>query len=176
MGTKPSFSRVLDVLKILLVLISWTGQCWKGIFSSTKNWLWRTKRRSLWWLIVYHGRSVGGIHKVEIKGELLLSAEGATQRILWLPGGRERKSSKLLTRRERPSQMSWMIWKKKRARIDTFVPLRNQRMNTLRKQKQQANWPSSPNPTVAAKLQKEENASLLEIGKKIDKKLAEMKK
>ena len=49
------------------------------------------KRRSLWWLIVYHGRAVGGMHKVEIKGELLLSAEEATQRILRIPGGREKK-------------------------------------------------------------------------------------
>ncbi len=57
-------------------------QALKEVFRSTKNELLRIRERSLvaQRLIVDHVRSVGGVTKVEITKELLLSAAGARQK------------------------------------------------------------------------------------------------
>lgn len=50
MGTKPSFSRVWDLVKILLLRSCLMGRpVWKDDFPLTKNWQWKIRRRDLWW-------------------------------------------------------------------------------------------------------------------------------
>ncbi|XP_072564133.1 uncharacterized protein [Paramormyrops kingsleyae] len=82
MGTKPSFSKVWDVVKILLVLSHGQASVERGFSINKELIVENQKERSLvaQRLIVDHIRSVGGIIKVEITKELLLSAAGARQK------------------------------------------------------------------------------------------------
>lgn len=82
MGTKPSFSRVWDVVKILLVLSHGQASVERAFSINKELAVVNQKERSLvaHRLIVDHVRSVGGIAKVAITKELLLSAAGARQK------------------------------------------------------------------------------------------------
>lgn len=84
-------------------------------FPLTKNWLWRIRRRGLWWLrgslltmsgLLRHNQ--GRDHKRAAPFRCRSQVE-----VPCLPGRRERKNSKLLTWRGRPSQMNYVIWERR---------------------------------------------------------------
>lgn len=154
-GAKPTFSRVWDVVKILLVLSHGQASVGRGFSINKELTVENQKERSLGAqrLVVDHVRSVGGIIKVEITKELLLSDAGARQKYHGYVDEEKRKKKQQAVDLKRKALTDELCdLRKKRARI--IVPLRNQQMNMLRKQTVQANLLSSPNPTVSAKPQK----------------------
>lgn len=82
MGTKPSLTRVWNVVKILLVLSHGQASVERGFLINKEMIVENQRERSLvaQRLIVDHVRSVGGVTKVEITKDLLLSAAGAMQK------------------------------------------------------------------------------------------------
>lgn len=87
LGTKPSLSRVWNVVKILLVLSHGQASVERG-FSINKELIVENQReRSLvaQRLIVDHVRSVGGVTKVEIKGAAPFCCRSQAE-VPWVPG------------------------------------------------------------------------------------------
>lgn len=179
MGTKPSLSRVWNVVKILLVLSHGQASIERG-FSVNKELIVENQReRSLvaQRLIVDHVRSVGGVTKVEITKELLLSAAGARQKYHGYLDEEKRKKEQQAVDLKRKAFTDELEDLKKRARMEVDICALEKSADEYAEKAE-----SSGNLTLISKSNsfrrtaKEKKASLLKIEKQIDEKLSEMKK
>lgn len=180
MGTKPSFSKVWDVVKILLVLSHGQASVERG-FSINKELIVENQReRSLvaQRLIVDHVRSVGGITKVEITKELLLSAAGARQKYHgYLEEEKKKKEQQAVDLKRKALTDDLEDLKKKRARMEADIcALEKSADEYAEKAESSSNLTFITKSNSFRRTAKEKKASLQKIGKQIDEKLAEMKK
>lgn len=158
MGTKPSFSKVWDVVKILLVLSHGKASVERG-FSINKELIVENQReRSLvaQRLIVEHVRSVGGITKVEITKEVHLSAAGARQKYHgYLEEQKKKKEHQAVDLKRKALTDDLEDLKKKRARMEADIcALEKSADEYAEKAESSSNLAFIPNPTVSTELQK----------------------
>lgn len=79
-------------------------------FPFTRNWLWTIRRRSLWWL---RGTLLLMSSLFWKRGHQRAPNNSCRSKVPLLPGLGDEKESRKLSKRERPSHMSWMFLKKK---------------------------------------------------------------
>lgn len=180
MGTKPSLSRVWNVVKLLLVLSHGQASVERG-FSINKELIVENQReRSLVArrLIVDHVRSVGGVTKVEITKELLLSAAGARQKYYgYLDEEKRKKEQQAVDLKRKAFTDELEDLKKKRARMEADIcALEKSADEYAEKAESSGNLTFISKSNSFRRTAKEKKESLLKIEKQIDEKLSEMKK
>ena len=180
MGSKPSFSRVWDVVKVLLVLSHGQASVERGFSINKEMIVENQKEMSLvaQRLIVDHVRSVGGVNKVEISKELLLSAARARQKYHGYLDEEKRKKERQgidLKRKALTDELDDL--KKKRARMETDISaLQKSADEYAEKAEATGQLTFITKSNSFRRTQKEKKVALLEIEKQIDAKVTEMKR
>lgn len=180
MGTNPSFSRLWDVVKVVLVLSHGQASVERGFSINKELIVENQKELSLvaQRLIVDHVRSVGGVSNVAITKELLLSAGGARQRYHRYLDEQKRVSKRDavdLKRKELSDELQGL--KKKRATIETDVFALEKSADELSEKAEKTSCLTLISKSNSfRRTAKEKRAALFNIDKQIDEKLAEMKK
>ena len=179
MGSKPSFSSVWDVVKVLLVLSHGQASVERGFSINKEMIVENQKEKSLvaQRLIVDHVRSVGGINKVEITKELLLSAAGARQKYHgYLDEEKRKKERQGIDMKRKALTDELDDLKKKRARMETDISaLQKSADEYAEKAEATGKLTFITKSNSFRRTAKEKKVSLLEIEKQIDAKLTEMK-
>ncbi|KAK0151781.1 hypothetical protein N1851_006845 [Merluccius polli] len=180
MGSKPSFSSVWDVVKVLLVLSHGQASVERGFSINKEMIVENQKEKSLvaQRLIVDHVRSVGGINKVEITKELLLSAAGARQKYHgYLDEEKRKKERQGIDMKRKALTDELDDLKKKRARMETDISaLQKSADEYAEKAEATGKLTFITESNSFRRTAKEKKVSLLEIEKQIDAKLTEMRK
>ncbi|TKS78086.1 hypothetical protein D9C73_013088 [Collichthys lucidus] len=179
MGTSKSFANVWHVVKMLLVLSHGQASVERGFSINKELVVENQKEASLiaQRLIVGHVRSVGGVTNVAITKELLLSVAGARQRYHSFLDDQKRASVKEMGAQKRKALGDELDeLKKKRNRVKEDIGTLEKSANDFADKAE-----STGNLTFIAKSNslrrtaKDKRASLEEIEKQIDQKVAEMK-
>lgn len=179
MGINPSFSRLWDVVKFVLVLSHGQASVERGFSINKELIVENQKELSLvaQRLIVEHVRSVGGVTKVAISKELLLSAGGARQRYHAYLDEQKRVSKQDavdLKRKELSDELQGL--KKKRAILEADVSALEKSADELsEKAEKTSSLTFISKSNSFRRTAKEKRAALVKIDKQIDEKLAEMK-
>lgn len=180
MGSKPSFSKVWDVVKILLVLSNGQASVERGFSINKEMIVENQKEKSLvaQRLIVDHVRSVGGLNQVGITKELLLSAARARQKYHEYLDEEKRKKERQgmdLKRKAITDELDDL--KKKRTRMEADISaLQKSADEYAEKAEATSKLTFITKSNSFRRTAKEKKVSLLEIEKQVDAKLEEMRR
>ncbi|KAE8278809.1 hypothetical protein D5F01_LYC22384 [Larimichthys crocea] len=179
MGTSKSFANVWHVVKMLLVLSHGQASVERGFSINKELVVENQKETSLiaQRLIVGHVRSVGGVTNVAITKELLLSVAGARQRYHSFLDDQKRASVKEMGAQKRKALGDELDeLKKKRNRVKEDIgALEKSANNFADKAESTGNLTFIAKSNSLRRTAKDKRASLEEIEKQIDQKVAEMK-
>ncbi|KAL2094403.1 hypothetical protein ACEWY4_009122 [Coilia grayii] len=179
MGSSKSFANVWHVVKMLLVLSHGQARVERGFSINKELIVENQKEASLiaQRLIVGHVRSVGGVTNVAITKELLLSVAGARQRYHSFLDDQKRASVKEIGVQKRKALGDELDeLKKKRNRVKEDIgALEKSADDFADKAESTGNLTFIAKSNSLRRTAKDKRASLEEIEKKIDQKVAEMK-
>lgn len=179
-GSKPSFCRVWDLMKLVLVLSHGQASVERGFSINKEMVVENQKELSLvaQRLIVDHVRSVGGVTKVNITKELLMSAAGARQKYhAYLDEQKRVTEKKTVDLKRKALNDELHDLKKKRAIVEADIcALEKSADEYAEKAETTSKLTFIAKSNSFRRTAKEKKESLLKIEKEIDEKLAEMKK
>lgn len=179
-GTKPSFSTVWIVMKLVLVLSHGQASVERGFSINKEVIVENQKELSVvaQRLIVDHVQSVRGVTKVKITKELLQSAAGARQKYHAYLDEQKRVAEKQAVDLKRKALSDELHdLKKKRATIEADIcALETSADKYAEKAEKTGNLTFISKSNSFRRTIKEKKASLVTVERQIDEKLAEMKK
>lgn len=179
MGTNKAFSKVWHVVKMLLVLSHGQASVERGFSINKELIVENQKEASLvaQRLIVGHIRSVGGVTNVQLTKELLISVSGARQRYHSYLDDQKRATDKEKSVQKRKALADELDeLKKKRARVENDISaLEKSADEYADKAESTGKLTFITKSNSLRRTAKEKKASLQDLEKQIDEKLAEMK-
>lgn len=180
MGANKAFSKVWHVVKMLLVLSHGQASVERGFSINKELIVENQKEASLvaQRLIVGHIRAVGGVTNVQLTKELLISVSGARQRYHSYLDDQKRANAKekgVQKRKALADELDEL--KKKRARVQNDIgELEKSADEYADKAESSGKLTFITKSNSLRRTAKEKKASLQDLEKEIDEKLAEMKR
>lgn len=179
MGNNKTFSKVWQVVKMMLVLSHGQASVERGFSINKEVAVENQKEKSLiaQRLIVGHIRSVGGVTNVPLTKELLISVSGARQRYhSYLDDQKKEKDKEKLVQKRKALTDELGELKKKRTRINQYiVALEKSADEFADKAENTGNITFITKSNSLRRTVKEKKSSLQDLDKQIDNKLLEIK-